>query len=240
MSYKDKLYKNYRSTHNLLLQGPQSLEKISNYFKVYNFYYGEHLPKNKDARILDIGCGDGSFVYYLQQLGYRYVTGIDMSEEQIDLGSSLGIEGIEIAELSTYLQDKSNSFDFIIAKDVIEHLTKQEAFEALNLISKALKNSGIFLMQAPNGQGLFYTSIFYGDYTHEVAYTFQSVRQLFLNTGFSESKCYPVNPYNGNFKGKMRNLLWKFKVAQIKFWRMIESGKRTGIYTSNLIAVGKK
>ncbi|MEQ8242499.1 class I SAM-dependent methyltransferase [Fulvivirga sp.] len=240
MFYKDKLYQNYRSTHNAILQGPQSLDKIKSNFPVYNYFYGAYLPNHKTAKILDIGCGDGNFVYFLQQSGYEKACGIDLSEEQILLGRSMGINGIEVADLFNYLGSKKNEFDLIIAKDVIEHLTKQEAFDALNMVSAALNETGQFLMQVPNGQGLFYTSIFYGDYTHEVAYTEQSVRQLFLNTGFKQSSCYPVNPYKGSIKGKIRNILWSLKVAQLKFWRMVESGKRTGIFTSNLIAIGKK
>jgi len=240
MNYKEKLYQNYRSTHNAILQGPQSLKKIEGSFKIYDFYYGQHLPVNEEATILDIGCGDGNFVYYLQQSGYKNTIGIDLSEEQIELGKSIGIENIHVANLSEFLKGKTDYFDLIVAKDVIEHLTKQEAFDTLNLVSKSLKRSGRFLMQVPNGQGLYYTSIFYGDYTHEVAYTQQSVRQLFLNCGFRSAKCYPVNPYEGSIKGMLRSMLWRLKVYHLKFWRMIESGKRTGIFTSNLIAVGEK
>jgi 2-polyprenyl-3-methyl-5-hydroxy-6-metoxy-1,4-benzoquinol methylase len=239
VKYKQKLYQNYRSTHNELLQGgSQSLANISSRFHVNDYYYGDLLPSDKDARILDVGCGDGNFVYYLRQRGYRNAGGIDLSEEQIALGQRLGIANLELASLSDYLSKKKGQYDCIIAKDVIEHLTRQEAFEALQLISAALKPGGSFIMQVPNGQGLFYTSIFFGDYTHEMAYTFQSARQLFLNTGFAQVECFPINPYPGSWKGKIRAALWKLKVAQTQFWKMVESGSPKGIFTSNLIARG--
>ncbi|MEZ5031452.1 MAG: class I SAM-dependent methyltransferase [Saprospiraceae bacterium] len=196
------------------------------------------MAQDKDTRILDIGCGDGNFVYYLQQKGYADVKGIDLSEEQIALGQGLGITGLELASLAAYLPGREAQYDCIIAKDVIEHLTRQQAFDALRLISVALKPGGSFIMQVPNGQGLFYTSIFYGDYTHEMAYTVQSVRQLFLNTGFSKVECFPVNPFPGSWKGKVRAALWKVKVAHTRFWKMVETGNPSGLFTSNLIARG--
>lgn len=241
MNYKEALYKSYRSTHNELLQGGgQSLNRIELQFPVFDFYYKQLLPTEKKAHILDIGCGDGNFVYYLRQSGYENVVGIDLSSEQISLGQRLGIQGLELAGLSEFLLDKEGCYDCIIAKDVIEHLTRQEAFDALQLISAALKPSGSFIMQVPNGQGLFYTSIFYGDYTHEMAYSVQSVRQLFLNTGFSSVHCYPVNPYTGTWRGKIRAVLWRLKVMQTRFWKMVETGNPSGIFTSNLIAKGSK
>lgn len=239
MTYKDALYQSYRSTHNEILQGgAQSLAKMASRFRVNDYYFGHLLPPDKNARILDVGCGDGNFVFYLQQRGFHHVSGIDLSEEQIALGKSLGIEGIQLSSHADYLPGHKAQYDCIIAKDVIEHLTRQEAFEAMQLISAALKPGGSFIMQAPNGQGLFYTSIFYGDYTHEMAYTFQSVRQLFLNTGFSKVECFPVNPYPGTWKGKIRADLWKLKVAHTRFWKMVETGNPSGIFTSNLIAKG--
>lgn len=240
MDYKEKLYQSYRSTHNALLYGTLTLEKIERQFPALDYYYQKHLPADRSAAILDIGCGDGHFVHYLHQRSYDKAQGIDLSEEQIQAGKSLGISNIEVGSLQEVLSLHTNTFDCIVARDVIEHLTRQEAFEALNLVSGALKPGGVFIMQVPNGQGLFFTSIFYGDYTHEMPYTDQTVRQLFLNTGFSSSKCYPVSPFPGNWKGKIRAMLWKYKVVQTRFWKMVETGNPSGIFTSNLIAKGGK
>jgi len=240
MDYKSVLYQNYRKTHNAILYGELSLQKMQQDFALNDFYFKHLLPAQKNANILDIGCGDGNFVYYLQHNGYVKAKGIDLSAEQIEAGQQLGIANLEIADLTDYLRQHIEQFDCIIARDVVEHLTRQETFDALGLISKALKPGGCFIMQVPNGQGTFFTSIFYGDYTHEMPYTYKTVRQLFLNTGFSESYCYPINPYPGSFFGKIRSLLWQYKVAKTRFWKMVETGESTGIFTSNLIARGIK
>jgi len=44
------------------------------------------LPEDKKAKIIDLGCGNGGFVYWLQQIGYQNAEGIDISAEQIETG----------------------------------------------------------------------------------------------------------------------------------------------------------
>ena len=96
------------------------------------------------------------------------------------------------------------------------------------------------MMQVPNGQGLFYSSVFYGDYTHEMAYTPNSVNQVILNTGFKSSRCYPTGPVPKGFVATIRYVLWMYKVATLRFWKMVETGNSKGIFTQNIIAVIEK
>src|SRR5437870_7579155 len=46
---------------------------------------------NKAARIADLGCGYGSFLYFLHEEGYRNIAGVDISAEQVDSARKLGI-----------------------------------------------------------------------------------------------------------------------------------------------------
>lgn len=238
--FKRHLYSNYTKTHSNVLHGTIDLAKVKNSFPIKHFYYYPYLPSNKEASILEIGCGNGNFIHYLHTLGYRNARGIDLSKEQIESGKNIGIKNIEVAELGSYVSDQNEKWDYIFALDVIEHLTRQEAFDAFCSCNKALKRGGQFIMQVPNGEGLFYTSIYYGDYTHEMPYTLKSARQVLLNAGFSKIECYPVNPYPGSWKGKIRSWLWRLKVGQTRFWKMVETGSPSGIFTSNLIAKGIK
>ena len=239
-AYKKIIYDNYISNHNKKLYGENSIAKITAYFPVLNHYYGRHIPANKDARILDLGCGDGNSVYWLQQLGYKNASGVDLSIEQIEKGRSMGIQNLQQADIIQYLSENKNEFDVIIAKDVIEHFTKDEVFEILQLVNKNIKKGGLFIMQVPNGQGMFYTSVFYGDYTHEMAYTESSINQIILNTGFSKSACYPTGPIPTGLFATVRFLLWKTMVWRLKFWKMVETGSPKGIFTQNIIAVIEK
>lgn len=238
-SYKVKFYEQYVATHNSHLYAKPSLDVFRSQFPVWRHYYGDVLPSDKSASILDAGCGDGGFVFFMQEQGYTHVTGVDVSVQQIQQGSSLGIKGLTVADLREYLSN-TEPLDCIVARDVIEHFTRQEAFELLSMMAQKLKPGGRLIMQVPNGEGIYFTSIFFGDYTHEVAYTVGSVRQLFLNAGFTSSYCLPTGPVPHNWRGRIRQGLWAVKVLQHRFWKMVETGTGAGIFTSNLIAIGEK
>lgn len=239
-SYKQKFYSTYISTHNGYLYQKPSLQVIEDGFVVWDWFYHKILPTDLALPILDIGCGNGAFVHYLTKKGYSNVQGIDVSPEQIEEGTGLGIANLIRGDFKDHLTTASGRYAMIIARDVIEHFERQEVFEILQMVNRSLVKGGIFVMQVPNGQGLFYASIFYGDFTHEMAYTESSVRQLFLNCGFSRTSCFPTGPVPHSAFGTVRWLLWKWKVLTFRFWKMVETGNANGIFTSNLIAVGEK
>jgi 2-polyprenyl-3-methyl-5-hydroxy-6-metoxy-1,4-benzoquinol methylase len=238
--FKNRFYKSYRSTHNNLLYGVPNIADIQRKFSTWKYYYGKLLPTLKSAHILDVGCGEGAFVYFLQEQGFVNVRGIDVSLEQVEAADQLGIHQVVQADASDFLSRPENKFDVIIARDVIEHFPRDEAFDLLQKIFEALRPGGTFIMQVPNGQGLFYTSIFYGDYTHEIAYTESSVRQVFLNAGFRRVMCFPTGPVPHSLFGLLRIFFWWLKVKHTQFWKMVETGNPNGIFTSNLIAKGEK
>ena len=57
MNYKDEIYKNYVSNHNVHLYGPVTIDRMRKNHKLWDYLYGKHLPENKQSRVLDIGCG---------------------------------------------------------------------------------------------------------------------------------------------------------------------------------------
>ncbi len=238
--YKSQLYRSYHSSHSMKLYGEISLPKVRGNFFTWDQYFGSYLPTNKQAKILDIGCGVGSFVYYLQESGYLNAQGVDISQEQIDQGIKAGFNGLHVGDFRFFLSNSLDEFDLIIARDVIEHFTKQESYEIFLEINKSIAKGGKFLMQVPNGQGLYYATIFYGDYTHEMPYTESSIRQLALNCGFENIRCYPTGPVTKGFFGNLRSFLWWLKVKNLQFWKLVETGNGKGIFTSNLIAVCQK
>ena len=240
MHYKQTIYNNYLENHTKWLYGQESLSRIKNQFPVWNYHFGKLLPQDKNATILDIGCGTGSFVWYLNQSGYTNAVGIDISEEQIAHGRSMGIEHIQRADLQVFLSERKNQFDCIIARDVMEHFAKQEIFDTLSLIKSALRTGGAFIMQSPNGEGIFHSSILYGDFTHEIAFTEKSLNQIFRNTGFIHIECHPTGPVPKGIISAIRWLLWQLIVFKTRFFKMVETGSGKGIFTQNIIAKAVK
>ena len=240
MNYKDKLYSKYSSTHTENLYGELGIKDLESQFKTWSIYFGNHLPKNKSINILDVGCGNGGLVYWLQSCGYEKPQGIDISNEQISIAQKLGITNIEHADAETFLLDKEGKFDVIFARDVLEHFPKEKVIPLLENILKALRPGGIFIGQTVNAENWLWGRLRHGDFTHEVAFTSSSIRQVLSIAGFNGIKVYPQRPVVHGIKSFMRFMLWMLWERLSCLLLTIETGSSTGIFTQNLIVVSKK
>ena len=70
MNYKDKFYTKYVSAHTLPLKGEVTLDVLNGRAIVWEKTFGRFLPENNDAQIIDLGCGYGSIIWWLQQAGF--------------------------------------------------------------------------------------------------------------------------------------------------------------------------
>ena len=53
------------------------------------------LPEDKNAKILDVGCGRGYLLMTLKKLGYKNIQGVDVDKGQIEGARSLGMKSSE-------------------------------------------------------------------------------------------------------------------------------------------------
>lgn len=240
MNYRKKLYSNYISKHTSHLYGDMSLESIKWQFPVWDKYYGKHLPNDKNVNILEIGCGSGGFLYYLKKLGYTNSFGIDISAEQIESAKKVGITDVEQIDLQTFLSRKKDCYAVIVARDILEHFKKEEVLNVLKLVYIGLQENGIFIMQSPNGESPFGRRYLYGDFTHEIAFTRNSLSQILRITGFRKIDFYSTGPVVHGIKSAVRYVLWKIIEIVLHFYMLIETGSGEGIFTQNLIAVAYK
>ena len=154
MNYRDRCYKNYVTTrwtytHSL------SEEEYKLFAKVAKKRLRDMLPDNKAAKIIDVACGSGHFLYFLQKEGYTNIEGIDISEEQLTVAKEMKVKNIRMADLFTHLPKYPQSFDMIIACDIIEHMKKDKIMQFLDLIFQSLKQGGKVLITTLNIQSLF-------------------------------------------------------------------------------------
>jgi 2-polyprenyl-3-methyl-5-hydroxy-6-metoxy-1,4-benzoquinol methylase len=240
LSWKEKFYSSYTSTQACHLYGETSLEAIRREFPVWKSYFGLSLPEDKEAVILDAGCGNGGFVYFLLSQGYNQTVGVDISREQIEEAKRLGIHNALCADLLDFLEEKKKIYDAIFARDVIEHFTKDELLELLESFFHALKSGGRLIIQTPNLESPFGTGYRYSDFTHEVGFTRTSLAQVLRVIGFHELSFYPTGPVPKGLKSTVRFLLWKLIEGTLRFYMLVETGSSQGIFTQNLIAVARK
>ncbi len=239
MNDKNQFYSKYFSSHTSFF-GKPSIEKIKNKYPVWKFYYSKFLPKNKNAKILDVGTGEGGFVNWLQAISYRNSFGIDISKEEVEIGKKMGIKSIKHEDVFEFLQEKINSYDIIFARDFLEHFEKNEIITILELFYNSLKPKGKLVIKVPNAEGPFGTHYLYSDFTHEIAFTERSLNQIFKIVGFKKVYCYPTSPPSNRFSSLGRSFLWKIIEFLLSFITFAETGSSKGIFTRNIISIALK
>jgi 2-polyprenyl-3-methyl-5-hydroxy-6-metoxy-1,4-benzoquinol methylase len=135
-----------RSLRNRIMKTPliASLVKGLMNVKIVDCVY---LKLNQQSRILDVGCGAGSFLNTVRTDKACEVYGVDISEAAIrEAKSSFGLDIFKGTVTEAPLPDAY--FDMITAWWYLEHIHDPNATVAR--ISSLLKNNGHFIVGIPN------------------------------------------------------------------------------------------
>ncbi len=239
-AYRDRLYRAYLSMH-LETFRPATRAGLERDRRLFRALYRRFLPPSHQAEILEVGCGTGSFLFFLRSEGYERVRGIDLGEEQITLARSLGIDDVEVADGLTYLADHPETYDLVVALDVLEHFTKDEVFAFLDRVLRALRPGGRVLLRTPNADSPYHTWIRYADFTHEVSFTPSSIRQVLRATGFGSIEVTPLEPHVHGLASATRWMFWQVLKQLVRLYMLVEQGvPGSGVLSANLCAVGQK
>lgn len=106
------------------------------------------LKRNREGILLDAGCGVNPLIADYHAYGFSAI-GLDLSLNALKAGnffSPLNKGKLVFAELEN-LPFKSDSFDVVVASEVIEHLLFPE--EGIKEIHRILKHSGIAVFSVP-------------------------------------------------------------------------------------------
>lgn len=105
-------------------------------------------PIGKNLNILDAGCGDGVISEPLLKMG-NFVTSVELSDI-IDLAPKHRVP-FAIAGDIEQLACASNTFDLVVASEVVEHLWNPESFFAE--AHRVLKDESYLIVETPEGKG---------------------------------------------------------------------------------------
>jgi len=222
---QDKIYETYSSKKvhkdgKIVSQSDMSIWARHTFERVKYF-----LPADNSAAILDIATGTGNFLFMLSEKGYSNLTGVDISEEQIDIAKRIvPTAQLHHTDLIDFLLGKENQFDLISGFDIIEHFTREEAYKLLLKVNKALKPNGRIILQTPNAYSPWMGSVCYGDLTHEWFYTPNSLDDLLIQCGFSQYIAIEAAPVKIGIKGHIRTLAWNISKSFYKFMNASEIG----------------
>jgi SAM-dependent methyltransferase len=200
-------------------------------------------PQDRKCSIVDLGCGSGALLLLLQQAGYLNAVGVETSPDQVEFARELGVKAVIPGDLLDFLRESADElFDVVVACDVLEHFSKDEVLEILDHACRVLRPGGRLILHVPNAEGIFGSRIYWSDFTHEMAFTREGLRQLTLACGFASLQCSEDVPAVHGLKSLARRILWTGLRAFFRLVHMAETGDPGSglILTQNLLAIATK
>jgi cyclopropane-fatty-acyl-phospholipid synthase len=96
-------------------------------------------------RVLDIGCGWGSFAGYASEKYGVKVTGITVSREQVELARKL-YSGLPVEIRLQDYRDLNEKFDHVVSIGMFEHVCYKNYRKFMEIVHSCLKDDGLFLL----------------------------------------------------------------------------------------------
>jgi cyclopropane-fatty-acyl-phospholipid synthase len=108
------------------------------------------LELKKGMKVLDIGCGWGSFAYFAAKKYKVKVVGVTISKEQVKLGKKR-CKGLPVQIRLQDYRDVNEKFDRIVSVGMFEHVGYKNYREYMEVAHKCLKPEGLFLLHTIGG-----------------------------------------------------------------------------------------
>ena len=135
---------------------------------------------SEGSRVLEVGFGNGSFLAFSKQRNWK-VTGTEINKNLINIALE---EGFDVSYCKSLEQFNSDTFDLVVAFDVLEHFDHNNVELFLRETKRILKKDGIFLAKFPNGDSPFGLSNQNGDITHLISIGSNKARYWANKIGF--------------------------------------------------------
>jgi 2-polyprenyl-3-methyl-5-hydroxy-6-metoxy-1,4-benzoquinol methylase len=198
----------------------------------------EWLPRDRNARCLDLACGCGEFLHLLENEGLTNTAGVDLCKEELDEARKHVRGDLHLSDVLEYLQAcEAGSIDFVSALNLLEHLSKDKLLAVLTECHRVLAPGGALVAMVPNAVSPFGSLTRHWDITHEWAFTTNNFRQLAALVGFeSHVEFRECGPRVHGLLSGIRFVFWQGIRAAIAAWLLVELGTtKDGIYSMDML-----
>jgi cyclopropane fatty-acyl-phospholipid synthase-like methyltransferase len=120
--------------------------------------------------VLELGCGVGLFLAYLQAKGITDFVGIDNDPNVTGYMPPEISEKVINGDIWAEIENLGRRFDRIVLLDVFEHFSFVEGQQLLLLLKEKLTLDGKIILRVPNAASPFGLQYQFGDVTHKAAY----------------------------------------------------------------------
>lgn len=110
----------------------------------------QYIPKHDNVHILDVGCGNGKMLGYLQQKAGAFIHGFDYSEKAIETAKALYPKNAEFREgIIGEVEYNAEQFDVITSMDTMYFAKDMASF--VSQIKRWMKPGGVFFVGYQEG-----------------------------------------------------------------------------------------
>jgi len=192
-----------------------------------------HLSRSDNSMsVLEIGCGTGIFLRYLEARGYKEIVGVDMDEGLKEALNDLKVSEIYFGDILDALENELDNrrFDRIVMFDVAEHIQLPALITLMANLRQHLKADGLLIMRVPNIESPWGHRMFYVSFEHVIPLGPGRMMELGLLSVWECVDCFPQEPQKA-----LRKL--KERILAAIFSSLLSYHPK--IWTANLIAVYK-
>ena len=175
---------------------PIGIYKMERILCIIKFIIFDLNDIRRESKVLDFGCGNGSFVSFLNELVLE-AHGFDISENTIKAAKKKYPSLHFLSGDGRNSTLKSNYYNIILSQEVIEHIIPPETY--IKECSRILKSDGYLILTTPNKY--YFDRVKGGNYSKqpiENLFTIDEIIKL-LESEFSIIKVTTIIFAKGNY-----------------------------------------
>ncbi len=146
--------------------------------RIVSYLMERYSPASAHRRILDLGCGTGAMLKFLENKGE--VTGLDCSQEALNYAKSRSRARLVQGILPEDLSRVGNGYDCVLMLDLLEHVPEDGV--TLEKVRTVLSPQGIVMITVPAYQWLYSPRDSY--HHHLRRYSYKDLRKLLTGSGY--------------------------------------------------------
>ena len=201
-------------------------------------------PADRNARILDVGCGYGRVLAFLAQQGYQNIEGVDTDEKAVSWVESNVTPSVEVIDdLGKYLAHRVGRFDLVIARHVVYYFPRESTASYMEALRRSLRIGGSAIIEIFNGASLTGPYVGHKDPRINWILTEHSLRSLLEDAGFSDVTVAEVKVVTTGWRGlafRLVSRLWQRTLSVIYVLERGIDEQNPTILAKSLLAVARR